>query len=241
MPIHNELEKILTWLLQSSTEVSTWILLLVLILGALIALAPISWSKTNLLSTWAHEIGHAVTALVLGRGVKKIVIRKDGSGYTEHEGENKKIRLALISFAGYPSPGFFGLTIILGVTYNRINIIIAAISLLAIITLILQRSILALGLTISILLASTILVLVPETISVCALTAVAGYLLLSSPKTIIALHENRKINKQLNKQNHSDASDLAKMTKIPSIFWETIFMIVSLVLIYVSTYFLIYA
>ena len=61
--------------------------------------------------TLAHELGHAVTALVLGGKVTRLSVRLDASGETLTlvGGRAANLRLALFSLAGYPAPGLLGL------------------------------------------------------------------------------------------------------------------------------------
>lgn len=213
---------------------SQWVLLVLLTVGGIIAAAPLSWSKTNLIATWVHEIGHALAALLLGRGVKRIVIHKDGSGYTEHTGENKKIRLFLITLIGYPFPSIVGWGLVASIASGKNHIALVVLLVVSGLVLLLQRSLISLSLTISILIFLLILTQAPASAVTYILTAVAGYLLIASPKTIIALHETRKMNNKLKQETHSDAKDLAKLTKIPTIIWEIMFMSISLLLLYLS-------
>lgn len=72
-------------------------------------LVPPLWHAVRHVVTIAHEAGHALVAVVLGRKVRGIRLHADTSGATSHAGSTKRFPLALTAFAGYPAPAVLGL------------------------------------------------------------------------------------------------------------------------------------
>lgn len=64
---------------------------------------------TTHLSTLAHEFGHGLTAALLGGRIDRITLDRDGSGTARFAFPGRRpVRRFLVSFAGYVSPGVFG-------------------------------------------------------------------------------------------------------------------------------------
>lgn len=68
-----------------------------------------AWRLTGGIVTIAHEGGHAVVAVLAGRGLSGIRLHADGSGSTFHVGRDGGIGLVLTAFGGYPAPALLGL------------------------------------------------------------------------------------------------------------------------------------
>lgn len=57
-----------------------------------------------LFSTLTHELGHAVTSLLLGGGVESVTIEWDASGLTESRVSDSRLVLALVAAGGLVGP-----------------------------------------------------------------------------------------------------------------------------------------
>ncbi len=83
------------------------------LLAAAVALAMVAWRPSWRLArtvvTIAHEGGHAVVALLAGRGLTGIRLHPDTSGVTVSTGARRGPGLVLTFLAGYPAPGVLGL------------------------------------------------------------------------------------------------------------------------------------
>ncbi|RJY09378.1 M50 family metallopeptidase [Aurantiacibacter aquimixticola] len=68
-----------------------------------------------ILSTWFHEMGHGLTALVLGQDFELLVINSDGSGYAQSRAdmEASGLSMALIAAGGPLGPSVVGSVLIL--------------------------------------------------------------------------------------------------------------------------------
>jgi hypothetical protein len=83
--------------------------LLALVL-ALIAVAwTVAWRWTRTVVTIAHEGGHALVAVVAGRGLMGIRLHSDTSGLTVSTGARRGPGLVLTFLGGYPAPSVIGL------------------------------------------------------------------------------------------------------------------------------------
>lgn len=89
--------------------------------GILLAIALCIWRPgyrwLRHLGTLVHEVGHAVAGLLTGARLRGIALRSDSSGVTT-TGHVTGIRGAFSRFittiAGYPAPGVFAVTILMG-------------------------------------------------------------------------------------------------------------------------------
>lgn len=74
-----------------------------------------------ILTTWFHEMGHGLTALLLGQDFQELVIFSDGSGYalTYSAPDSWAITQALISMGGPLGPAIFGSILILASQTER--------------------------------------------------------------------------------------------------------------------------
>ncbi len=88
------------------------------LLSLSLVLSFFSWGKRilfpfQIFTTWVHECCHAVTALLLGGSAIKITIAPDGSGITHYKIPNGKIRQSIVASAGYLGASICGFLILL--------------------------------------------------------------------------------------------------------------------------------
>ena len=94
-----------------------------ILVGAAAAITIIAWQfpagrialwPFTLLATFAHELGHGLTAMLLGADFQYIVLRPDGSGVATWTGSVGRLGRALIAAGGLAGPAIFGaLTLVL--------------------------------------------------------------------------------------------------------------------------------
>ena len=93
------------------------------LLAAALALAVVgwtaSWRVTRGVVTIAHEGGHALVAVLSGRGLTGIRLHADTSGVTGSTGRAGGLGLVLTFVAGYPAPAALGLAGALLVATDR--------------------------------------------------------------------------------------------------------------------------
>ena len=67
----------------------------------------------TLLATFAHEMGHGLTALLLGAQFDQLLLHADGSGMAVWHGNPGRIATALIAAGGLVGPTVAGITLLL--------------------------------------------------------------------------------------------------------------------------------
>jgi hypothetical protein len=75
----------------------------------LVVLWTASWRLTRTVVTLAHEGGHALVAVLVGRGLSGIRLHADTSGVTHSTGAGRGIGVVLMFLAGYVFPPLLGL------------------------------------------------------------------------------------------------------------------------------------
>jgi hypothetical protein len=83
--------------------------LLAAALALVAVLWSVSWRWTRTVVTIAHEGGHALTAVVAGRGLTGIRLHPDTSGLTVSTGAPAGPGLVFTFLGGYPAPSLLGL------------------------------------------------------------------------------------------------------------------------------------
>lgn len=221
-----------SWFTADIPVASKWFLIFALTLGFALACVPAVWRYTRLFATYIHEAGHAVFAMLTGRRVTRIRLEADTSGTTEHVGTANWFSRVITAFAGYPAPALAGFGILVAVAAGHPRWVLAGFAVLAFLLLGAQRSLRGLWLTVLIGLGVYFVGLIGNEFASVILVVVAGYLLAASPRTVIDLHYARRLKRvQIMTDQHSDADSLAALTLFPPVFWEAIFMIVSLFLV----------
>ncbi len=83
------------------------------LLAAALALLAVAWSAswrwTRTVVTIAHEGGHALIAVLAGRGLTGIRLHADTSGLTVSTGARRGPGLVLTFLGGYPAPSLLGI------------------------------------------------------------------------------------------------------------------------------------
>lgn len=83
--------------------------LLAAALALVAVLWSVSWRWTRTVVTIAHEGGHALAAMVAGRGLTGIRLHPDTSGVTVSTGARRGPGLVFTFLGGYPAPSLLGL------------------------------------------------------------------------------------------------------------------------------------
>lgn len=93
------------------------------LLAAVLALVAVIWSTswrwTRTVVTIAHEGGHALVAVLAGRGLTGIRLHADTSGLTVSTGARRGPGLVFTFLGGYPAPSLLGLGGAVLVAANR--------------------------------------------------------------------------------------------------------------------------
>ncbi len=82
--------------------------LLAAVLALVAVIWSLSWRWTRTVVTIAHEGGHALVAVVAGRGLTGIRLHADTSGLTVSTGARRGPGLVFTFLGGYPAPSLLG-------------------------------------------------------------------------------------------------------------------------------------
>lgn len=83
--------------------------LLAAALALLVVAWTASWRWTRIVVTIAHEGGHALVAVIAGRGLTGIRLHADTSGLTVSTGARRGPGLVFTFLGGYPAPSLLGI------------------------------------------------------------------------------------------------------------------------------------
>ncbi|MFC5994410.1 M50 family metallopeptidase [Pseudonocardia hispaniensis] len=183
-----------------------------------------SWRLTRTVVTIAHEGGHAVSAVLAGRGLTGIRLHADTSGVTHTTGAGRGIGLVLTFLGGYPAPSLLGLSGAVLVAADRADVLLWIVTGLLVATLIHIRNgfgVVAVvgtgGMTGAVAYAAP-----PDVRIVCA-TALCWFLLFGGLRAVRELQRGRRNGRH----RDSDADQLARLTGLPGGMWAALFWLLS--------------
>jgi hypothetical protein len=192
--------------------------------AAVLVLSPALWRSARHVVTIAHEGAHGVVALASGRRLSGIRLHSDTSGLTVSAGRPTGPGMVLTCAAGYTGPALFGLgAAALLAAGHAIGLLWALLVLLALLLVQIRNwyglwSVLVTG---ALVFAATWW-LPPQGQTVFAALA-TWFLLLAAPKTVLELQAKRR---RRGGAPDSDADQLARLTRLPALFWIGVFLLV---------------
>jgi hypothetical protein len=212
------------------------LLVLLTALAGLLAVAfrPV-WRVARNAVTIAHEGGHALIALLTGRKLRGIRLEFDTSGLTLSAGRPSGPGMMFTLLAGYIAPSLIGVLGAWLLGGNRITLLLWLTVVLLLLMLINIRNLFG---VLSVLITGAIVVAVSwyASAQVQAVFAYAGvwFLLFGGVRPVFELQSLRS----RGRMPESDADQLAHVTRIPALFWVTVFLIVDLAALVVGAFLL---
>lgn len=196
------------------------------LLAALLALAVVAWRPTWRLTrtavTIAHEGGHALVAVLVGRGLTGIRLHADSSGVTHSTGAGRGAGVVVMFLAGYVFPPLLGLGGAVLVAADSaqamlwIGVVLLAATLLQIRNLYGGLAVVATG---------AVLVLVAlraeDDLRTGFAAALSWFLLFGGVKACSELRRGRR----RGGLRHSDADRLAELTRVSGTVWASFFLV----------------
>lgn len=179
-----------------------------------------AWRATRHVVTVAHEGGHALVGLLVGRRLTGIRLHSDASGLTITSGRRDGLGIVATLAVGYPSPSLLGLGAawLLANHYSHLVLLLSLVLLVGV-GLSVRN---AFGLlTIAVLGATVFAVLrwaSPDAQSLFGWTA-AWVLLLGGPRAVWELRRARRGTRPA----RTDADQLAVLTRLPATVWVGLF------------------
>jgi hypothetical protein len=199
------------------------IALAAVIAGALVLPRAI-WPYTRMLVTITHEGAHGVAALLTGRRLQGIRLHSDASGLTVSSGRPSGPGMVTMLLAGYLGPAVVGLgAVALLIAGHSLGLLWLFVILLALL-LVQIRNFYGFVLVVG---CAAVLVLVswylPATMQSGLAYVLTWTLLLAAPKPVLELIRQRRGGRA----PHSDADQLARLTRVPASLWAGGFLIVN--------------
>ena len=201
---------------------------LVAALLALLAVGwTVSWRLTRGVVTIAHEGGHALVAVLTGRGLGGIRLHADSSGATTSIGRDGGLGLVLTFLGGYPAPAALGLMAAVLVATGRAATALWLVVVLLVVTLTQVRN--AFGVA-SVVGTGAVVAAVAwwgdTALQAGFAAALAWFLLFGGLRSVRELQRGRRRAVPTRFGVESDADALARLTGVPGGLWAGLFWLV---------------
>jgi hypothetical protein len=198
--------------------------LLAAALALVAVLWSVSWRWTRTVVTIAHEGGHAVAALVAGRGLTGIRLHPDTSGLTVSTGARRGPGLVFTFLGGYPAPSLLGLGGALLVAADRPALLLwIAVGLLAATLTQIRNWFGALAVVVTGALVAVVALRASPRVQDGFAAALCWFLLYGGLRAIRELAHSRR----RGQHGSSDADMLARLTRVPGGMWTGLFGLVA--------------
>ncbi|MGV8885137.1 MAG: M50 family metallopeptidase [Microbacteriaceae bacterium] len=217
-------------------DVSTPVLLAIVLGAAVLSIPRFTWQWFGLFTTLVHELGHAVAALLTGRVVHGIRIRRNHSGDALSSGSGG-FGITVSGVFGYPAPAIVGAAQLWSILngYTAIALFVGGVML--VLTLLVIRNLFGVLVVVASAGVSALLWFwATPMVQGYALLVIGVALLVGSVRglaTVVGVHVRRR-----DQLNTSDAYVLYRRTGIPSPIWLLLFAVIigAAVAFVVSTY-----
>jgi hypothetical protein len=194
------------------------------VLAAGLVMSRAAWPYTRMLVTITHEGGHAVAALLVGRRLQGIRLHSDTSGLTVSSGRPSGPGMIVMLLAGYLAPAVVGLgaggLLIVGYSLGLLWLLVILLALM------LLRIRNFTGFWVLLAVAAGLVAVswyAPAPVQATVAYLVTWILLLSAPKPVLELFGSRR----RGRGRHSDADQLARLTRMPAELWAVLFLVVN--------------
>jgi hypothetical protein len=186
-------------------------------IAAALSIPRVTWQWFGLFTTLVHELGHAVAAILTGRFVHGIRIRRNHSGEAVSSGRGG-IGPVVSGFFGYPAPAIVGAAQLWSVFNGYTALALAIGGIILLLTLVVVRNLFGVLVVLASVGVSAALwfVATPE-VQGYALLVLGAALLVGSIRglvTVIGVHTSRR-----DQLATSDAFLLYRRTRVPSPVW----------------------
>jgi hypothetical protein len=200
---------------------------MVVALAALaLVLVPRAWSLTRHVVTISHEGGHALVAVLTGRRLMGIRLHADTSGVTLSRGKPTGPGMVAMLAAGYLAPAIAGLgAALLLASGHSLALLWLAVGWLALMLLQIRNAYGLLVLVVCGAVAGLISWYLPGTTVSLLAYLLTWVLLLAAPKPVLELMRQRR---RPGGPRSSDVDQLSRLTRLPALIWELVFLLANL-------------
>ncbi|MET0693635.1 MAG: M50 family metallopeptidase [Propionibacteriaceae bacterium] len=195
-------------------------------LAVVLVVTPTLWPLTRLAVTITHEGAHAFVAVLAGRRLQGIRLHSDTSGVTVSRGRASGPGMVAMLAAGYLGPAVVGVgaALMLGAGFS-LGLLWCYVLLLALMLLQI-RNFYGFAVVVG---AGVAMAAISWFLSAPAQSAIAylitWVLLVAAPKPVVELARQRR----RGHAGHSDADQLARLTRVPGTLWTVLFLLANLV------------
>lgn len=194
------------------------------VLALIVVLWSASWRLTRTVVTIAHEGGHALFAVLTGRGLTGIRLHADTSGVTHSTGAGRGPGLVLTFLGGYPAPPLLGLAGAILVAADQTQVMLWIATGLLVATLIHIRNLFgALAVLVTGAAVASIAYWAPPDVRAVFAATLCWFLLFGGLRAVRELQRGRR----RGMHSDSDADALARLTGVPGGLWAALFWLVA--------------
>lgn len=190
-----------------------------------------AWVVARNVVTIAHEGGHAVVALLVGRSLAGIRLHSDTSGVTLSRGKPRGPGMVATTLAGYLAPSLLGLGCVALLASGHITALLWLTVVVLVAMLIAVRN--AYG-VVSLLVTAAAVFLISWFTSAQVQAAFAyaftWFLVFAGIRAVLELQRSRR----RGRAPRSDADQLAGLTRVPAVVWVLLFGAVGIVVAVVA-------
>jgi hypothetical protein len=190
------------------------------------------WPVLRTVITIAHEGGHVVIGLLVGRRLRGIRLHSDSSGVTLSRGRPTGPGMVATAFAGYVAPSVAGLATAALVAVDQHAALLVIVVVLLAAMLIAIRNVFG---VVAIVATGAVLVAArwyaPEPTAQATASVLAWFLLFGGLRAVTELQRTRRSPRS----RDSDADQLARLTSVPAIIWVALFALIAIGALVAST------
>lgn len=201
-----------------------WFVLATGALALLLVVLPATWPRVRLGITVAHEAGHALVAVLVGRQLRGIRLHSDTSGVTVSRGRPTGPGVVAMLAAGYLTPALLGLGAALLLAAGRSVGLLWLVLVVLAVLLVWVRNVY--GFIVVVVAGGGVLALTwyadPSLQSVAAYL-LAWLLLLAAPRPLLELLASGR-----RRRRTSDPDQLAALTHVPAVVWTVLLLLANL-------------
>jgi hypothetical protein len=195
-----------------------------LLAASAVAYRP-TWGVLRHVATIAHEGGHAGVAALTGRRLRGVRLHSDTSGLTVSAGRPTGPGVVFTLLAGYLAPSVLGLLAAASLGAGRVvPVLWAAIALLAALLVMIRNLFGVLSVVVTGAALIGVVGWAPPPWQGPAAYLLTWFLLFAAPRPVIELQRSRHHGQVA----ASDADQLARLTRLPGVFWVGVFLVLTL-------------
>jgi len=210
------------------------VLVVVLLVAAIVLTGERStWHVLRNVVTIAHEGGHALAALLMGRELAGIKLHSDTSGVTLSRGKPRGFGMIVTALAGYPAPSLIGVGLAALIGLEQVQVLLwIVVGLLAVLLTQIRNAFGLLTVVVTGAAAVAVIVWGNERTELGFACAVTWLLLIGGLRAVIELQRSRRAQgsgRSGGPPVTSDADQLAWLSHVPGLFWVMVFFAICLV------------